>query len=298
MNTNSEALIIFCSYRKSDFLKNSEWNNLDILLNEKNLEPQELLKFSKTDFIMKLGLNETEALRLINIRENKNEIISIIQEYEKSGLKICTIYDENYPEKIKTKLGILSPVMFYYAGNPDILKNKAIGFAGSRKTDDFDNDKYFVEIIADKILDHGYTIVTGGAKGIDTIASKSAFSRKENVIEFLACNLLKKSRKSDYAKNISDGNLLLMSTSIPTANFNVGLAMQRNKFIYCQSDAAIIVKSDFKIGGTWNGAIEAIQNNYCKIFCWDCGFKGNNELIKLGANPINENWNLTREFLL
>lgn len=35
----------------------------------------------------------------------------------------------------------------------------------------------------------------------------------------------------------------------PDAGFNAGIAMQRNKYIYVQSEATVVVKSDYNKGG-------------------------------------------------
>ena len=48
-----------------------------------------------------------------------------------------------------------------------------------------------------------------------------------------------------------DGQLVLASPYDPSAGFNVGNAMQRNKFIYALADAALVVNSDLNRGGTW-----------------------------------------------
>ena len=58
-----------------------------------------------------------------------------------------------------------------------------------------------------------------------------------------------------------DQRLLLVSPYDPTAGFNVGNAMQRNKLIYALADAALVVSSDFKKGGTWSGAVEQLQKH-------------------------------------
>ena len=80
-----------------------------------------------------------------------------------------------------------------------------------------------------------------------------------------------------------------MSAAKPDAGFNAGMAMQRNKFIYAQSGAAVVVKSDYNKGGTWNGAAQALKKKYCRVLCRDHK-RYNAELIKLGAVPIDDNW--------
>lgn len=51
---------------------------------------------------------------------------------------------------------------------------------------------------------------------------------------------------------ILDEHLLLVSPYDPAAGFNVGNAMQRNKLIYALADAALVVSSDHRKGGTWS----------------------------------------------
>ena len=56
-----------------------------------------------------------------------------------------------------------------------------------------------------------------------------------------------------------DGQLVLISPYDPSAGFNVGHAMQRNKLIYALADAALVVSSDYEKGGTWAGAVEQLE---------------------------------------
>lgn len=66
--------------------------------------------------------------------------------------------------------------------------------------------------------------------------------------------------------------------------------MMRNRYIYAQSAGTVVVRSDYKKGGTWSGAVDCIKHEICPLFCWNhAEYKGNTELIKLGAMPIDEN---------
>ena len=78
-----------------------------------------------------------------------------------------------------------------------------------------------------------------------------------------------------------------MTSSKPNAGFQVGLAMNRNKYIYASSKATFIVASDYNKGGTWAGVTENMRNNWTKTFIKeDTKSKGVQELIKLGVIPI------------
>lgn len=66
--------------------------------------------------------------------------------------------------------------------------------------------------------------------------------------------------------------------------------MMRNRYIYAQSEAAVVVRSDLQKGGTWAGATEKLRNGWCPALCWDHPYPGNRALIESGALPIGDDW--------
>jgi predicted Rossmann fold nucleotide-binding protein DprA/Smf involved in DNA uptake len=80
----------------------------------------------------------------------------------------------------------------------------------------------------------------------------------------------------------------LISLVDPSAGFNVGNAMQRNKIIYCLADAALVVSSDVNKGGTWAGAIEQLERFKSRAVYVRTNFsasEGNREHQSRGALP-------------
>ena len=82
----------------------------------------------------------------------------------------------------------------------------------------------------------------------------------------------------------------MMSVVKPDTGFNVGIAMMRNRYIYAQSKATVVVRSDLNKGGTWTGATENIKYEWCPTLCWDHPYPGNKALIEKGAVPISDTW--------
>ena len=67
--------------------------------------------------------------------------------------------------------------------------------------------------------------------------------------------------------------------------------MMRNKYIYAQSEATVIVKSDYNKGGTWNGATENLRNQWALTLCRNHpSYPGNKALIEKGAIPVGDDW--------
>jgi predicted Rossmann fold nucleotide-binding protein DprA/Smf involved in DNA uptake len=79
--------------------------------------------------------------------------------------------------------------------------------------------------------------------------------------------------------------LVLVSPFNPEAGFDVGNAMARNKYIYCLSDAGIVVSTSKEKGGTWNGAIENLKYGWVPLWVKKHADpdSGNAALIQRGA---------------
>jgi len=105
----------------------------------------------------------------------------------------------------------------------------------------------------------GRTLVSGGAKGIDQAAMRGALEAGGKVSGVLADSLEKTTMNREHRNLLLDGQLVLISPYDPSAGFNVGNAMQRNKLIYALADASLVVSSDLNKGGTWTGAVEQLD---------------------------------------
>jgi predicted Rossmann fold nucleotide-binding protein DprA/Smf involved in DNA uptake len=135
-----------------------------------------------------------------------------------------------------------------------------------------------------------YLLVSGGARGVDQSAMLGALARQGTAVGVLADSLLRSATSSKYRKHIMSGDLALISPYNPEAGFNVGNAMSRNRYIYCLSDAAVVISSTRDKGGTWNGAIEDIRAGWVPLWVKPSNDRnsGNQELAQRGANWLPE----------
>lgn len=293
MNENSQVITTLCSLlcinEDIDPLKPKEWEEMAKRLVKKKLEPKDLLKLAPDEIENILGYSENDVQRILRLIDRSGSLAFEIEKYENIGIKIVTRADNNYPKILKKKLLSKCPPLFYFAGDLDICNLKSIGFVGSRNVDDeqIDVTKNFVE----KMVSQGYAIVSGGAKGIDQISINAALSCGGKIILYVADSMIKKMKDPELIKAIHDKNAVIISVVKPDAGFNTGIAMMRNKYIYAQSEATIAIKSDYKKGGTWSGAVDNLKNRWCIGYCFnDSKQKGNQELIKLGAIPVRSDW--------
>jgi predicted Rossmann fold nucleotide-binding protein DprA/Smf involved in DNA uptake len=205
------------------------------------------------------------------------------------GINIMTKADSIYPEALKQKLGKSCPPIFYYAGNPELIDKKLIGFVGSRNTNI--DDEVFTAATVKKINAKGFSVVSGGARGIDSIASDISIAYGSCCVEYIPDSLITRIKPKAVVSAMVNNRLLIMSATKPDSRFISGFAIMRNRYIYAQSEGTVVIKADYNKGGTWNGAITNLKQRFCNTYCWNNPkYGGNIELIKRGALPIDESW--------
>jgi len=117
-----------------------------------------------------------------------------------------------------------------------------------------------------------------------------ALAAEGTAVGILSNELLRAATSSKYRNYLMANNLVLLSPFYPEAGFHAGNAMQRNKYIYCLSDAAIAVHSGTS-GGTWTGVLENIKNGWVPMWVkpTDDPDAGNETLVQKGARWLPKN---------
>ena len=293
MNDRSTAIAVLCSHLCAGEgiapLEPKEYSAFAALLRSRQMDPETILHFGKQDFMQLLDMTEEQAERFLRLLDRSASLSFEISKYESMGISILTRADAAYPKKLKEKLANACPPLFYAAGDPAIAARSAIGFVGSRSIGD--NDIHFVQSAVRNVLKNGHTIVSGGAKGCDSIAEETALDAGGAAIAYLSDSMLRKLRNAKTLQAVQRGALLLLSVAKPDAGFHTGIAMMRNRYIYAQSEATLIVKSDYNKGGTWSGAVENLRNRWALTLCRNhLSYPGNKALIEKGAIPVDDDW--------
>ena len=292
MNQDSNAIMTLCSHicvgEGFRPLEPKEYSELAQKLNQLGKSPKDLFTFSTDDYPSILGFSTEQTERIKRLLDRNASLSFELTAYQNMGIEVVTRADAQYPKKLKKKLSNACPPIFYYAGDLSLLDREYIGYVGARTV--ATEDVEFTKMAVRKTVALGYGVVSGGAKGIDTVSGTEALLNGAFSVEYLSDSLLKKLKSSDTIRNIQQGKLLLMSVAKPDAGFNVGLAMMRNRYIYAQSKGTVIVRSDLNKGGTWTGANDNLKNGWCTALCWNHPYPGNQALIERGAIPIDNYW--------
>jgi DNA processing protein len=108
-----------------------------------------------------------------------------LQLIDKNGYTIVPITSESYPASLK--LIFDPPVMLHVKGKLVESDKLAVAIVGSRKATIY--GRSIAEKIAGELAFRGLTIVSGGARGIDTAAHKGALSSGGRTVAFLGCGI-------------------------------------------------------------------------------------------------------------
>lgn len=293
LTNDDKAILLLCSHIgiKDESIKPltlKKWNELaGAIFNSDVKRPGNLFTLSKEEMYDKLKLSNTDIDYIIKLLSRSVELGLDLDRLYSKGIKIVTRASNMYPKKLKRVLKDLAPPVLYYCGNLSLIDKDGIGIVGSRKVKE--EHVEFTKKLVQKAVSEDLTIYSGGAKGIDDISEKEAYLNGGTYVSFLSDSLENKIKKKEIRDKIASGKILLMTSSKPDAGFQVGLAMNRNKYIYASSKATFVIASDYNKGGTWTGATENMKNKWTQTFVrQDIKSKGVQELIKIGAIPIED----------
>ena len=183
----------------------------------------------------------------------------------------------------------------------EIVSSKSFQDAARRGFEDAANwvftkeDLEYAKQLGAAAAREGKVLISGGAKGIDHNAMDGALNDNGDVVGVLSHMLFK--RASDYSSHLREnGNLVFLSETDPEVKLSqhkfLSAAMGRNKYIYCLSDAAVVVRSGKK-GGTFSGAEEALKKSKSwRVPVWvkkpNDPDTGNEKIVNLGGHWLSD----------
>ena len=261
----------------------TEWGRFALWLRDNKKGPEALLRLDPRDLLSGWADRQITLDRVETLLDRGSALAIAMEKWQRSGLWVLTRSDTGYPRSLKQRLKTASPPVLFGCGNVNLLNQNGIAVVGSRNASDTDL-KYATQL-GSAAADAGLSIVSGGARGIDEAAMLGALQSDGTAVGVLADSLMRACTSQKYRKHLSKKNLVLISSYYPDAGFNAGNAMGRNKYIYCLSQAAVVVHSGRK-GGTWNGAIENIKQGWVPIWVkqTEDSAAGNSDIVEHGAH--------------
>lgn len=263
LSPNTQAILLLTApliagrgTSSADLLSPGEYKRLARHLREIQRQPADLVSPDAAD-LMRACQPVIDEARLQRLLGRGFLLSQVIERWQARAIWVVSRADAEYPRRLKVRLREDAPAVLYGCGDIALLESGGLAVVGSRHVDDSLID--YTMAVGRLAARAGRTLVSGGAKGIDQAAMRGALEAGGKVSGVLADSLEKTTMNREHRNLLLDGQLVLISPYDPSAGFNVGNAMQRNKLIYALADASLVVSSDLNKGGTWTGAVEQLD---------------------------------------
>lgn len=221
---------------------------------------------------------------------SENEIISLAKEElkkaEKYSAKILFIKEKEFPENLKK---ISYPPIFLYTKGKFLSEKKFIGVIGSRKPTSYGKEVAYK--FSRKLAEYGVGIVSGFAKGIDSISHLGALEAGGYTVAILGCGLdiIYPAENRELYEKIIRGNGAIVSEFPFNARPRKENFPIRNRLISGLCEGILVIEAGER-SGTLITAKWAL-NQGKEIFAvpgsvFSLQSKGTHYLIKEGANLV------------
>ncbi len=207
-----------------------------------------------------------------------------LKELKKFGVNVLTFLNPNFPKRLMDFENL--PKVIYYKGNINTLENPTVSIVGTRYPSL--PAKNFVYNLSSALFENGFTVVSGGALGIDSSAHKGAISR---TVVVMGCGLSRLYPKENRPlfDEILDKRGLIISEFPLYIPPNKGNFPARNRVIAALGDFVVIGQSPAKSGALitarwaldYGKEVWAIPGDPEDIRNY-----GSNKLIYDGAKPL------------
>ena len=251
MITTNEVLLWldsfdFLTYRKKEkFI--DVFEDIEKIFNINNLK-------EKRESILKIITDEEYNILKNQLTEKCVE--GLIKNLESKGIKYITYYSKEYPMTLKNI--DTPPFVLYYKGDISLLKTDSFAIVGSRQITSY--GKMATEKFAKDLVKADFTIVSGLASGVDTVAHSVTLAEQGKTIAVLAGGLdeIYPATNTNLADQIVKNNGLLITETRCNKKAETYMFPIRNRIIAGLSKGILITEAKEKSGviHTKNYALE------------------------------------------
>lgn len=201
-----------------------------------------------------IGESAYKRIKLPCEAKQINDIISLTKE------KHCGFIirgDAEYPEALE-EIDV-PPAILYYKGDVGLLKTNCLGVVGTREPSRYGRDytEKFVEVLAKCSL----TIVSGMARGVDSVAHRTALQNDGKTIAVLGCgiDIVYPANNVQLYDDIARDGLIISEYPIGTPSLAYNFP-ERNRIISGLSRGILITEAGLKSGSLITAEYAIKQN--------------------------------------
>ena len=226
-----------------------------------------------------LSLEEIDWLR-------NTDFVSLELQYRKEAIHFLMYEDALYPKRLKEIY--LPPVVLFYKGRLELFNRLSIGIVGARNHTPY--SKEALEYLLPDILERKVSIISGLARGVDSLAHQLTLDLKGETIAVIGngINICYPKENQSLYDAIGKKGLILSEYPLdsPPLKFHFPY---RNRIIAGLSHGLCVIKANLHSGSLITANVALSENR--QVFALPGNItseysKGTNELITAGAFPI------------
>lgn len=229
-------------------------------------------------------LSKAELSRVEKI--SSDEIYEVIKYCKLNDIRIITPEDKEYPRNFKYILD--PPTVLYARGNKLDSSAPTIGIVGARKSSEFGQKAAYS--LGAKLALSGFTVVSGGAVGVDSMAHTGAMNAGGSTIVVLGCGI-----DSDYLPlqiplrkraEIKGTVVSEFEPKSPATRYTFPI---RNRIISALSCGVAVIEAGRKSGALITATYAIEQNKELFAIPGNINapqYGGTNDLLRDGAIPL------------
>lgn len=241
------------------------------------------------------GISANIAQNIVNIKK-QTDIDTELKKIKEKGINIITIDNQDYPLLLKEIYD--SPPILYYRGNySPFIFEKSLAIVGTRYATTYGRE--IAKNLAEELVKHGITVVSGMAAGIDTAAHKGALNAQGKTVAVLGCGpdiIYPALNRELYDQLIKNGVVI---SEYPQGTMpEAGRFPARNRIISGLSKGVIIVEAPEKSGALITADFAIEQGREVFVVPGNINNpknKGCHNLIRQGAILITDIKNILDE---
>ena len=224
-----------------------------------------------------IGCSADESQQILHLLSENELLKYYVNQGKKTECYPITRASEQYPQRLRNALSLEAPGTLWYKGDIALLEKPQISLVGSRKL--LESNRKFAEAVGAECAKQGYVLVSGHARGADSVAENACLAAGGQVISVV----------SDPLQNHSvQENTLFLAEDGFDIPFTPYRALSRNRIIHALSEKTFVAQCAGEKGGTWDGTVKNLRFGWSPVFCYADGSETSRELESRGAVLITE----------
>ncbi len=218
--------------------------------------PEAVLQAGYRQLVGIEGIDQKTAER-IKQGPDKEFVHRQLEKINKYNVDVLTYWDEAYPDTLKRIYD--PPAFLFYKGNIDALQTPAVAIVGTRAPSNY--GRLITEKFARTLAQNSFCLISGFARGVDSIAHKTALQNNAFTIAVLGNGLdvIYPPENVELFRQMSENGLILTEYPMGTRP-DAGNFPKRNRIISGISIGVVVTEAGAKSGALLTAMYANDQN--------------------------------------